>query len=135
MNKKILLLVLVLCLSMIFVGCGKNIPKAPDNFDKDLWEDSVKVIRVIYSTYDADNNFSVEDEKLIKEYLDVYKNRLYDNNEEYILIKNINQLYKNYNSYIFSKSTFSNEKLVNASREEVDKILDELENDYNGLIK
>lgn len=126
-------MVLVLCFSIIFVGCNNSTPKAPDNFDKDLWEDSVKVIRVIYSTYDADNNFSVEDEKIIKQYFDTYKNRQYDNIKENKLIRQIDELYETYGRYIFAKKADLN--LQTSHKQDCKQMFDNLQNQYDGLIK
>ena len=67
MNKKIRMLMLILCLCMVFTGCQGNIAKTPDNFDEDLWGDSIKVINIIYDTIKKEDNFSVGDEKIIEE--------------------------------------------------------------------
>lgn len=134
MNKKIVLLVLVLCFSMVFAGCG-NKPKAPDNFDKDLWEDSVKVVRIIYNTCEKDNNFSVKDENAIEEYFNTYKNRQYDNDKEYEIIYAIDDLYEGYKTYVFRKTTFSDKEYIKQSKDELIKIFDELQNQYKNIIK
>ncbi|HSH52726.1 MAG TPA: hypothetical protein VK982_13455, partial [Bacteroidales bacterium] len=120
---------------IVFVGCEDKIPETPENFDKDLWEDSVRVIRIIYDTYEKDNNFSVDDEDAIEEYFDIYKNRLYDNADEYELITNIQDLYKNYKTYIFSKSTFSNEEYVKQDKEKVSKCFSQLQDKFGDLVK
>ena len=134
MNKKIRLLMSVLCLCMVFVGC-QSIPKTPEGIDKDLWEDSVKVIRIIYNTYEKDNNFSVEDEDIIKEYFSTYKNRLYDNDKELEIIYTVSDLYEKYNSYIFAKSTFSDKEYINKHKNDVTEIFNELQNSYENIIK
>lgn len=134
MNKKIRLLMLVLCLCMVFVGC-KSIPKTPEGIDKDLWEDSVKVIRIIYNTYEKDDNFSVKDEDVIKEYFNIYENRLYDNDKEDEIIYIISDLYESYKSYIFAKSTFSDKEYVSEHKNDVAEIFNELQNSYENIIK
>ena len=135
MNKKdVLLLILLLCISIIFVGCGDT-PKAPDNFDKDLWQDSVNVVRIIYNVYEKDDNFSVKDEDVIKEYFNIYENRLYDNDKEDEIIYIISDLYESYKSYIFAKSTFSDKEYVSEHKNDVAKIFNELQNSYENIIK
>ena len=119
---------------MVFVGC-QNTPKAPEDFDKDLWKDSVKIIKVIYSTYEKDNNFSVEDENAIEEYFNTYKNRQYDNGKEYEIIYAIGDLYESYNSYIFRKSTFSDKEYIKQGKDEVIKLFEQLKSNYKNIIK
>lgn len=134
MNKKIILLVLLLCFGVVLNGCSNKIPKTPDNFDKDLWRDSVNIINIIHDTIEKENNFSVEDENVINNYLETYSNRIYDNIQENHIIKSISDVYKNYNDYLLSKKlelSISLEK----DKEKLEQSLLSLEKLYEELIK
>lgn len=100
-KKLILLLILVLTMG-ILGGCEKT-QKTPDGFDEDLWRDSVKVVKIIYDTYEKENNFSVEDENTIKDYIETYKDRAYNTTNEPKLINRINKVYESYTEYLISK--------------------------------
>lgn len=112
MNKKIVLLVIAALIITIFSGCNKTL-KTPDNFDNDLWRDSMKVIDIMYETIEREDNFSVEDEDIIKKYFKTYKGRVYNLTDEYNLIYNIENVYSKYISVISSTPVYLDEKKDN----------------------
>lgn len=123
-RKLILILVLIVCMGIVG-GCSKT----PDNFDKDLWQDSMKVVKILYTTYERDNNFSVKDEKVIEEYFEVYKNRGYDNIDELALIKKISEVYKSYTTYTLSVIYKDEEKeILDVKIAELQVLLDKIQN-------
>ena len=103
MNKKLVVILLILNLVLIFVGCIPRMSKMPDNFDSDLWRDSVEVSNIIYAAYNSNNNFLVEEEDIIKQYFKTYENRTYDNIDENKLISRIKKAYNNYNTFVIRK--------------------------------
>ncbi len=97
------MILLILSIGLIVIGCTSTMSKVPDNFDNDLWVDSIKVINIIYDTYDNNNNFLVEEENIIEQYFKIYENRVYDNIDENKLINRIRKVYINYNDFLISK--------------------------------
>ncbi len=103
MYKRLIMILLILSIGLIVIGCTSTMSKVPDNFDNDLWVDSIKVINIIYDTYDNNNNFLVEEENIIEQYFKIYENRVYDNIDENKLINRIRKVYINYNDFLISK--------------------------------
>lgn len=134
MNKKLILLLVLVLITSVLGGCS-NTPKAPDNFDKDLWKDSVKIVSIIYKTYEKDDNFSVKDEDLIEAYFDTYQGRQYNNSSEYEIIKLIQNLYKEYKGYLTTKRTFSDISMAEKDKEIVDELFQEIRDKYELLTK
>lgn len=132
-NKRLILILVIILFTSVLGGCSKT-PKVPDGFDKDLWENSVKVISIIQKTYKDDNNFSVEDEDKIEEYFDIYQGRRYDNKKEYEMIKSIQNLYKEYSGYIYSKRVFDRDGFLTIEhKDNIEQILQDLQDEYKSL--
>lgn len=132
LNKTTILILSILCINIFISGCTN---KPPEGIDKDLWRDSVKVVKIIKDTFDKDNNFSVKDEEAIEEYFKTYKGRLYDNIDENILVNNIYKLYDEYGIYISRKKTFSNQNFIDESKNRFINLLDKLGELYENLSK
>ena len=133
MNKRlIILLASMICICVTAIGCGKQMPKTPVNIDNDLWEDSIVVIRIIYNTYEKDNNFLVEDEDVIEKYFDTYKGRMYDSIEENELINTVDNLYRDYKTYLYSKRVGLKDKAED--RQKVKNQFKELQNRYENIL-
>lgn len=126
-NKIVVLIILMFMVSTILSSCSKP----PDGINRDLWQDSVKVVKIIKDAFEKDNNLSVKDEEFVDRYFKIYKGRLYDNKDENILINNIQKLYKNYKTYLFSKKTFSDEDFVNEDKQKVLNLFVKIENLIN----
>lgn len=123
----------MLLILSVLGGCKNKIPKTPDNFDDDLWQDSVKIMDILYTTIEKEDNFSVEDENKIEEYLKTYQNRFYDNRDEYALEGNICEVYNKYIRYLIAKT---NDSYFLPDRErEFNEAMNELQQLYEKLIK
>lgn len=133
LNRKIIWGIILLLILSVLGGCKNKIPKTPENFDQDLWRDSVEIMDVLYTTIEKEDNFSVEDENRIEEYLDTYQNRFYNNMDEYALEGNICEVYNKYVSYLIAKT---NDSYFLPDREkEFNKAINELQQLYEKLIK
>jgi len=131
-NKKLVVILLILNLVLIFAGCTPTMSKIPDNFDSDLWTDSVEVSNIIYATYNSNNNFLVEEENIIKQYFKTYENRAYDNIDENKLINRIKKVYNNYNTFVIRKKLNLN---LEESETELENNLIKLKELQNELIQ
>ena len=47
----------MLLILSVLGGCKNKIPKTPENFDQDLWRDSVEIMDVLYTTIEKEDNF------------------------------------------------------------------------------
>lgn len=137
LNKRIILWIVILLIIGILSGCKGKSPKVPENFDKDLWQDSIKIISILYTTIEKEDNFSVEDENKIEKYFNTYQNRNYNNLDETILISSIKEVYKNYNKFITAESlnykTPVLKELVQEDKENFENSLLELKKIYKEL--
>lgn len=127
----------MLLILSVLGGCKNKIPKTPENFDQDLWRDSVEIMDVLYTTIEKEDNFSVEDENKIKEYFATYHNRVYSNIDEYVLINRIYKVYENYNEFVVMKSfnckTPILKKMVQEDKEKFENSLLELKQAYEEI--
>ena len=131
LNKIVVLIILMFMVSTILSGCSKP----SDGIDKDLWQDSVKVVKIIKDAFEKDNNLLVKDEEFVDRYFEVYKGRLYDNKDEKYLVDDINDLYNKYKSYIVGKTIYSNQESIDRRKQNFEKILRDFESHYKNLIK
>lgn len=97
MNKKmILMLMLILCMSITFVGCDKRIevefPNTPEGCDEEFWKESYTAYVVMKDAIDKDRDFTKDEEKYLKWYNKLSMNKLLDK------VKNIDTN-SNLNSY------------------------------------
>ncbi len=133
LNKRIILWIVILLIIGVLSGCKGKSPKVPENFDKDLWQDSIKIISILYTTIEKEDNFSVEDENKIEEYLKTYQNRFYDNMDEYALEGNICEVYNKYIRYLIAKTNDS--YFLHDREREFNEAMNELQQLYEKLIK
>jgi len=131
LNKRIILWIVILLIIGILSGCKGKSPKVPENFDKDLWQDSIKIISILYTTIEKEDNFSVEDEGKIKEYLNTYQNRFYNNMDEYTLEGNICEVYNKYIEYLIAKT--DNSYFLSDREREFNNAMNKLQQLYDKL--
>ena len=109
MNKKIILLVLILCISIIFVGCGDKKSKIPEGIGEDFYSDMVfshnDLIKNIKTIKDKDGKITYKDNELImnstgRRIIDEYYEKIDKLNEtEVLIVTHLRNIYLSISDY------------------------------------
>ncbi len=141
MNKKIvLMLILVLCMGIVFVGCDKKIqvefPSTPDGYDEEFWKESYVAYAVMKDVIDKDRNFTEKEKEYFRYYSDKDIKTLTTADEKElfgnIIDSHINILQSTY--YKISKVEPSEEKSLE-HKETAKEYLNKLDEFYKSLNK
>ncbi len=139
MDKKIVLLVLVLCFSMIFVGCGKKkmeveFPETPENYRDDFWRVSYAAYALISNSIEEDIDLTDKESEYITDYLKSGAIEA-ETLEEKQLVVDISDLAVNHTTVKYLKlKGVSDEEIKEAVKKMTDS-LDKLNDFYKNLEK
>lgn len=131
-NKLIILMLLI----FVFAGCSSDkISKAPENFNKDLWVDSVELHSILKGQFEKKKELTENQQKTLKEYQDKYYSNPQKNDAERFVIEtlaSLNTLPLSVDMYaIYNNKDKFNEEEANKYKKKCQDWFDQIEQILN----